>query len=54
MVINTDMSGKEIDKVLKSIFDAMNSDNDGKVVYIKRGKLVFEDGEALFDVTILE
>ena len=49
----TPMSGKELDRVLKAINDAANADNNGKVIYIRRGELAFEDGEALFDVTEL-
>ena len=53
MAINTQMSGKEIDRVLKAINDAENTDNNGKVIYIRRGELAFEDGDALFAVTEL-
>lgn len=53
MAINTSMSGKEIDRVLKAINDAENENNNDKVIYIRRGELAFEDGETLFDVTPL-
>ena len=53
MAINTMMSGKEIDRVLKAINDAANTNNNGKVMYIRRGEIAFEDGEILFDVTEL-
>lgn len=53
MAIQTEMSGKEIDRVLKAINDAANTDNNNKVVYIRRGELAFEDGETLFDVAEL-
>lgn len=53
MAINTQMSGKEIDRILKAINDAENPDNNGKVIYIRRGELAFEDGDALFAVTEL-
>lgn len=53
-MIDTDMSGRIIDIALKAFLDAMNTDNNGKVVYINRGELAFEDGELLFDVTPLE
>ena len=53
MAINTIMSGKAIDKALKAFLDAMSTDNNDKVIYIRRGELAFEDGETLFDVTEL-
>ena len=53
MAINTMMSGREIDRVLKAINDAANADNNDKVVYIRRGELSFEDGEVLFDIAEL-
>jgi len=49
-MINIMMSGKEIDKSLKAINDAQNSEHNGKVLYIHNGELSFEDGEALFDL----
>ena len=54
MAINTQVSGKEIDRTLKAIYEAQNTDNNGKVIYIRRGKLAFENPEILFDVTELE
>ena len=53
MAINTLMSGKEIDRVLKAINDARNTDNNDKVIYIRKGEIAFENGETLFDVTEL-
>ena len=53
MTVKTQMSGKEIDRTLKAINDAANTDNNDKVIYIRRGELAFEDGETLFDVTEL-
>ena len=53
-MIRTQMSGTEIDWNLRQILDAMNTDNNDKVIYIRRGALAFEDGEVLFDVTELE
>ena len=53
-MIRTQMSGTEIDRNLRLILDAMNTENNNKVIYIKRGQLAFEDGEILFDVTELE
>ena len=54
MAVSTDMSGREIDKNLRAILEAMNTDNNGKVIYIKRGELAFENGELLFDVVAPE
>lgn len=53
MAINTLMSGKEIDRVLKAINDAEDEKNSDKVIYIRRGELAFEDGTTLFNVTEL-
>lgn len=53
MAINTMMSGKEIDRVLKAINDAEDEKNNNKVIYIRRGELAFEDGETLFSVAQL-
>lgn len=53
MAINTQMSGKEIDRVLKAINDAEDVNNNNKVIYIRRGELAFEDGQTLFSVTEL-
>ena len=47
------MSGNELDRVLRAILDAMSTDNNDKVVYIKRGELAFEDGNRLFNVATL-
>lgn len=52
--IKSNSSGKSIDKNLKAILDAINEDNNGKVLYIRKGELAFEDGEILFDITPLE
>ena len=53
-MIRTQMSGTEIDRNLRLILDAMDTENNDKVIYIKRGALAFKDGEVLFDVTELE
>lgn len=53
-MIRTQMSGRDIDWNLRQILDAMNTENNDKVIYIKRGTLAFENGEVLFDVTELE
>lgn len=50
MAINTMMSGKEIDRVLRAFLEAEEEKNNSKVLYIRRGELAFENGEALFDV----
>ena len=50
MAINTTMSGKELDRVLKQLLDIQNEDNEGKVLCIYQGELAAEDGEAYFDV----
>ncbi len=49
----TPMSGKELDRVLKSFLDAENADNNDKILYIRHGELAFETEEALFSVTPL-
>lgn len=54
MAINTTMSGSEIDRTIRAFLNAMNADNNGKVIYIKDGNLAFEDGETLFNVTDTE
>lgn len=54
MAINTQMSGKEIDRVLKAIHDAENTDNNGLVIYIRNGQLAFDTAENLFNVVELE
>lgn len=50
MAINTQMSGAEIDAALKAFYEVMNTENNGKVIYIRNGSLSVEDGSALFDV----
>jgi len=54
MAIRTEMSGKQLDESLRKILSALNTANNGKVIYIKKGQLAFEDGEKLFDVTPIE
>ena len=54
MAIQTDMSGKEIDRVLKAINDAENADNNGLIIYIRRGEFAFDTYENLFTVEELE
>ena len=53
MAIQTDMSGKEIDRVLKAIHDAENADNDGLILYIRLGEIAFDTEENLFTITPL-
>ena len=54
MAIETEMSGKEISRVLKAICDAENPDNNGLILYIRRGELAFDTEENLFTVVKLE
>lgn len=54
MAIQTDMSGKEISRVLKAFFDAENVENEGLILYIRRGQLAFDTEENLFTVVKLE
>lgn len=53
MAIQTDMSGKEIDRVLKAFHDAENEDNNGLILYILRGELAFDTEENLFTIETL-
>ncbi len=54
MAIQTDMSGKEIDRVLKALHDAENADNNGLILYIRHGEIAFDTEENLFTVVELE
>lgn len=54
MAIQTEMSGKEIDRVLKAFHDAENSDNNGLILYVRRGEIAFDTEENLFTVVKLE
>lgn len=53
MAIQTDMSGKEIDRVLKAFHDAENADNNGLILYIRRGEIAFDTEENLFTIETL-
>ena len=53
MAIQTEMSGKEIDRVLKALHDAENADNNGLILYIRRGELAFDTYENLFTIETL-
>lgn len=53
MAIKTDMSGQEIDRVLKALHDAENADNNGLILYIRRGELAFDTEENLFTIETL-
>ena len=53
MAIQTEMSGKEIDRVLKAFHDAENEDNNGLILYIRRGELAFDTEENLFTIETL-
>ena len=54
MAIQTDMSGKEIDRVLKAFHDAENEDNNGLILYIRHGEFAFDTEENLFTIAQLE
>ena len=54
MAIQTEMSGKEIDRVLKAFHDAENSVNNGLILYVRRGEIAFDTEENLFTVVKLE
>ena len=57
MAIQTDMSGKEIDRNLRAICDllrlAEDPLNDNKVIYVRRGKQAIDTALALFDIVEL-
>lgn len=53
MAIRTEMSGNEIDRALKALHDAENEDNNGLILYIRRGELAFDTEENLFTITPL-
>ena len=53
MAIQTEMSGKEIDRVLKALHDAENADNNGLILYIRRGEIAFDTEENLFTIETL-
>lgn len=53
MAIQTEMSGKEIDRVLKALHDAENADNNGLILYIRRGEIALDTYENLFTIETL-
>lgn len=53
MAIQTDMSGKEIDRVLKAFHDAESPDNEGLILYIRHGEIAFDTEENLFTIETL-
>lgn len=53
MAIQTDMSGKEIDRVLKALHDAENAENEGLILYIRHGEIAFDTEENLFTIETL-
>ena len=57
MAIQTNMSGKEIDRNLWAICDllklAEDPLNDDKVIYVRRGSQAIETALALFDIVEL-
>lgn len=52
-MIHAQQLGERLDKDLKAFHDAENEDNNGKVIYIRRGELDFETGDILFNITPL-
>lgn len=48
-------SNKQVDRDLKAISDVLDiaPNNDGKVLYIRDGKIVLEDGKSVFSITPL-
>ena len=48
-------SNKQVDTDLKAISDVLDiaPNNDGKVLYIRDGKIDLEDGKTLFSITPL-
>lgn len=52
-MIQAQQIGGRIDYDLKAFHEAEKSENNGKVIYIRDGKLAFESGEKLFDLTPL-
>ena len=53
MAIQTEMSGKEIDRVLKALYDAENAENNGLILYIRHGEIAFDTEENLFTIETL-
>lgn len=53
--IKSEQSNKQIDRDLKAINDVLDValHNDGKVLYIRDGRLNLEDGKTLFSITPL-
>ena len=52
-MIQAQQIGGRIDYDLLQFLDAEKEENNGKVIYIRDGKLAFETGEKLFDLTPL-
>lgn len=53
MAIQTEMSGKEIDRVLKAFHDAEDAEHNGLILYIRHGEIAFDTEENLFTITPL-
>lgn len=53
--IKSGKQGKQIDDFLRLILSILDAapDNNGKVLYIRRGEVTFGNGEELFDITPL-
>lgn len=45
--------GTELDMTLKAFADAENTDNNGLILYIRRGEIAFDTYENLFTITPL-
>lgn len=52
-MIQAQQIGGRIDYDLLKFKEAESDENNGKVIYIRDGKLAFESGEKLFDLTPL-
>ncbi len=52
--IKAPMAGRELDRILTAINDAQSADNNGKVLYIRRGKIAFETWAKISDVVALQ
>lgn len=50
--IKVPQTGKQLDHDLKAILDVLEAapDHEGEVLYIRRGNVVLEDGNKLFNI----
>lgn len=51
--IKANQIGPTLDIALKAIYDAENTDNNDKVVYIRNGEMAFDSYDNLFDIVPL-